>query len=149
MIEILILSLVQGITEFLPVSSSSHLIIFSEFTNFKNQNLSIDVSLHIGSFIAVITYFYKDIFNFIGNKDLFIKILISSIPVIVVGVILVETNFIKEVRNIKVIGWMTIILESFFTLVMNLKLIKILKITLILNPRYSLAFSSSFSNSWC
>ena len=62
MIEILILSLVQGITEFLPVSSSSHLIIFSEFTNFKNQNLSIDVSLHIGSFIAVITYFYKDIF---------------------------------------------------------------------------------------
>ena len=68
MIEIIILSLIQGITEFLPVSSSSHLIIFSEFTNFKNQNLSIDVSLHIGSFIAVITYFYKDIFNFIGNK---------------------------------------------------------------------------------
>ena len=149
MIEILILSLVQGITEFLPVSSSSHLIIFSEFTNFKNQNLSIDVSLHIGSFIAVITYFYKDIFNFIGNKDLFIKILISSIPVIVVGVILVETNFIKEVRNIKVIGWMTIIFGIFLTLVMNLKLIKILKITLILNPRYSLAFFKFFSNSWC
>ncbi len=127
MIEILILSLVQGITEFLPVSSSSHLIIFSEFTNFKNQNLSIDVSLHIGSFIAVITYFYKDIFNFIGNKDLFIKILISSIPVIVVGVILVETNFIKEVRNIKVIGWMTIIFGIFLYISDEFKIDKNIK----------------------
>jgi len=63
MIEILILSLVQGITEFLPVSSSSHLIIVSKFINFEGQSLSIDVSLHIGSFIAVLTYFYKDIFE--------------------------------------------------------------------------------------
>ena len=63
MIEILILSLVQGITEFLPVSSSSHLILISNFVKFENQGLSIDVSLHIGSFIAVLTYFYKDIFN--------------------------------------------------------------------------------------
>ena len=55
MIEILILSLVQGITEFLPVSSSSHLILISKFVNFENQGLSIDVSLHIGSFIAVLT----------------------------------------------------------------------------------------------
>ena len=101
MIEILILSLVQGITEFLPVSSSSHLIIFSEFTNFKNQNLSIDVSLHIGSFIAVITYFYKDIFNFIGNKDLFIKIFISSIHVIVFGVIYLKLILLKKLEILK------------------------------------------------
>ena len=65
MIEVFILSIIQGITEFLPVSSSSHLIIISEYLNFKNQSLSIDVSLHIGSFIAVITYFREDIFNFI------------------------------------------------------------------------------------
>ena len=64
MIEIFILSLIQGVTEFLPVSSSSHLILISEYLNFKNQSLSIDVSLHIGSFIAVILYFYKDIINF-------------------------------------------------------------------------------------
>ena len=109
MIEILILSLVQGITEFLPVSSSSHLILFSKFVDFKNQGLSIDVSLHIGSFIAVLTYFYKDIFNFIENRDLFLKIIISSIPVILVGYILVQTNFIDELRNIKIIAWMTVI----------------------------------------
>ena len=109
MIEILILSLVQGITEFLPVSSSSHLILISNFVKFENQGLSIDVSLHIGSFIAVVTYFYKDIFNFFKNRELFIKIIISSIPVILIGYILVQTNFIDEIRNIKVIAWMTII----------------------------------------
>ena len=65
MIEILILSLVQGITEFLPISSSSHLIIISEYLEFENQKLEIDVGLHIGSFFAVILFFKKDIFNFI------------------------------------------------------------------------------------
>ena len=59
MIEILILSLIQGITEFIPVSSSSHLILISDYTNFENKGLSIDVSLHIGSFLAVITFFKK------------------------------------------------------------------------------------------
>ena len=59
MIEVLILSLVQGITEFLPISSSSHLILISELGNLNNHNLSIDVSLHIGSFFAVLTYFTK------------------------------------------------------------------------------------------
>ena len=71
MIEVLILAIIQGITEFLPVSSSSHLILISNYINFNNQNLSIDVSLHIGSFLAVITYFFKDIINFFRDKKLF------------------------------------------------------------------------------
>ena len=50
MLEILILAIVQGISEFIPVSSSSHLIITSEYLNFKRSNLALDVSLHIGSF---------------------------------------------------------------------------------------------------
>ena len=79
MIEIFILSLIQGVAEFIPVSSSSHLILASEYLNLKNQSLSIDVSLHIGSFIAVILYFYRDILNFYENKVLFFKIFISSI----------------------------------------------------------------------
>ena len=109
MVEILILSLVQGITEFLPVSSSSHLIIISEFISFEDKGLSIDVSLHIGSFIAVITYFHKDIFNFIENKQLFLKIIISSFPLILVGYFLIQTNLIQELRSIKIIGWMTLV----------------------------------------
>ena len=101
MIEILILSLVQGITEFLPISSSSHLILISDFLDFKNQNLSIDVSLHIGSFIAVLSYFYKDILNFFDNKILFFKIFISSIPLMIIGFFLVETGFVEKIRNLK------------------------------------------------
>ncbi len=109
MIEILILSLVQGITEFLPISSSSHLILISDFLDFKNQNLSIDVSLHIGSFIAVLSYFYKDILNFFDNKILFFKIFISSIPLMIIGFFLVETGFVEKIRNLKVIAWTTVI----------------------------------------
>ena len=109
MIEVLILSIIQGITEFLPVSSSSHLIIVSKYLNFENQSLSLDVSLHIGSFIAVVTYFRKDIFSFVKNKDLFIKIIISSIPVMIVGFLLVKYNLIEKLRNIEIIGWTTII----------------------------------------
>ena len=109
MIEVLILSLIQGVTEFLPISSSSHLILFSKLTNFQNQSLSLDVSLHIGSFLAVITFFYKDLIEFVKNKDLFIKILISSLPVMILGFLLVQTDLISELRNIKVIGWMTLL----------------------------------------
>ena len=57
----------------------------------------------------MITYFYKDLLNFIDNKTLFLKIIFSSIPVIIVGLILVKTNLIDSLRSIKIIGWTTII----------------------------------------
>jgi undecaprenyl-diphosphatase len=109
MIEIFLLSLIQGITEFLPISSSSHLIIFSNLTDFKDQSLSIDISLHIGSFLAVITYFHKDLRSFIKNKILFFKILIASLPVMIFGFFLIQTGLIDKIRNIEVIGWATLI----------------------------------------
>ena len=109
MIEIIILSLVQGVTEFLPISSSSHLIIISNYLNLENQSLVVDVSLHIGSFIAVVVYFKKDIFNFIKNKEFLFKILISSIPVLLIGFFLVQTNLIEKIRNIKIIAWTTLL----------------------------------------
>ena len=109
MIEIFILSLIQGVAEFIPVSSSSHLILASEYLNLKNQSLSIDVSLHIGSFIAVILYFYRDILNFYENKILFFKIFISSIPVILIGYFLVKTGVIEKIRNLETIAWTTLV----------------------------------------
>jgi len=108
-IEILILSLVQGITEFLPISSSSHLILISKYLNFDSQSLSIDVSLHIGSFLAVIFYFYKDIINFYENKILFLKIFVSSIPVMIVGFFLIKSGAVEKIRSIEIIAWTTLI----------------------------------------
>tara|TARA_B110000091_G_C13762694_1_gene452912 strand:+ start:646 stop:1404 length:759 start_codon:yes stop_codon:yes gene_type:complete len=109
MIEIFILSLIQGITEFLPISSSSHLIIISEYMRFENHKLEIDIGLHIGSFFAVTFFFRKDILNFIKNRKLFFKILISTIPVMIVGYLLIKLNLIDQLRNIKIIGWTTLI----------------------------------------
>ena len=109
MVEIFILSLIQGITEFLPISSSSHLILISNYFNFDNQSLPIDISLHIGSFIAVIVYFYKEIINFYENKILFFKVLIASLPVMITGYLLIETNFIDKIRKVETIAWTTLI----------------------------------------
>lgn len=124
MIEVLMLSVIQGVTEFLPVSSSSHLILASNYLNYENQSLTLDVSLHIGSFLAVITYFRKDIFNFVKNKKLFFKILISSLPVMLVGFFLVKLNLIDQLRNIKIIGWMTIIFGMLLYISDNFKINK-------------------------
>ena len=109
MIEIFVLSIIQGITEFLPISSSSHLILVSKYLSFNNQNFSIDVSLHIGSFLAVIVFFKKDILNFLKNKKIFFKILLSSLPVMIVGYILIKFDLMEHIRNVKIIGWTTII----------------------------------------
>jgi len=108
-IEIILLSLLQGLTEFIPVSSSSHLILVSEYLDFENNNLSIDVSLHIGSFLAVLFYFKREVLNFIKYKELFLKIIVSSIPVIIVGIVLIKTNTIEYLRDIRIIGITTIL----------------------------------------
>ena len=108
-VEILILSAVQGMSEFLPVSSAAHLILISKYYAFNNQNLLIDICLHLGSLVAIIFYFRKDLFNFIKNKNFLIKIFIATIPIIPVGFILYQTGLIDQLRNLKVIGWMSLI----------------------------------------
>jgi len=108
-IEILILGAIQGITEFLPVSSTAHLVLFSQYYEFSNQNLLIDISLHLGSLIAIIFYFRKDLFNFVQNKSFLIKILLGTIPIIPVGYILYQTGLINSLRSLEVIGWMSLI----------------------------------------
>ena len=127
MIEIFILSLIQGITEFLPISSSSHLILTSKFLNFSSQSLSIDVSLHIGSFIAVLTYFNKEILNFLENKILFFKIFIASVPIMIIGFLLVESGMIEKIRNLETIAWTTIIFGVLLYLSDKFKLEKNIK----------------------
>ncbi len=108
-IEILILALIQGISEFLPISSAAHFVLISKYYEFNNQNLLIDICLHLGSLIAIILYFRKDLFNFIQNEKFLIKILIGTIPIIPVGYILYQTGLINHLRNLEIIGWTTLI----------------------------------------
>jgi undecaprenyl-diphosphatase len=109
MLEIIILSAIQGVTEFIPVSSSAHLILISEYFEFNNLGLTLDVSLHLGSLLAIIFYFRKDVFNFVKNKNIFLKVLISSVPTMLVGYLLIHYSLIDYIRGYKLIGWTTII----------------------------------------
>ena len=107
-IEILMLSAVQGISEFLPVSSSAHLILVSNIYDFKTSSLLIDISLHLGSLFAIIFYFRKDLFDLRNNQKLLSLIIIGSLPLIIFGYILHSTELIHLLRNIKVIAWTTL-----------------------------------------
>ena len=107
-IEIIILSAVQGISEFLPISSSAHLIIVSNLYDLKASSLLIDISLHLGSLLAIIFFFRKDLFDLKHNQKLLKLIIIGSIPLIIFGYILHSTELIHLLRNVKIIAWTTL-----------------------------------------
>ena len=108
-IEILILSAIQGLSEFIPVSSAAHLVLISKYYAFANQNLLIDICLHLGSLIAIILYFRNDLFNLVKNKSFLTKILIGTIPIIPVGYILFKTGMIDQIRSLEIIAWTSLI----------------------------------------
>ena len=107
-IEILILSAIQGISEFLPISSSAHLILVSNFYDFKSSSLLIDISLHLGSLFAIVFYFRKELFDLRNNQKILILLIIGSIPLIFFGYFLHTTELIYLLRNPKVIAFTTL-----------------------------------------
>ena len=116
--QLILLSALQGITEFLPVSSSGHLALFSHFTTFPDQGLALDVAVHVGSILAVAIYFSETIWEMLKGlwKTKFIPtfknvgaqtfwlVFIGTLPIIFVGLYLSQTNM-EELRNTKLIGW--------------------------------------------
>ena len=131
---IIILSLIQGITEFLPISSSAHLIIIPEFFLNIDSSRGFDVSIHFGSLLAVIYYLKKDLIKIIldtiflkkDNEGFIIlkNLIISTIPVIIVG-FLVHINNFDIIRSLEVIGWTTLIFGILLGIAdRNLKVIK-------------------------
>ena len=108
-LEILILSIVQGISEFLPISSSAHLFLVSEIYKFKSQSLLVDVGLHLGSLLAIIFYFRNELKEIVNNKNLFFLMVLGSLPLIILGAIIYKTGLINYFRNIEVIAWTTLI----------------------------------------
>ena len=107
-IEILILSAVQGISEFLPISSSAHLILVSNLYDLKSSSLLIDISLHLGSLLAIMYFFRKDLLDLKNNHKLLSLIIIGSMPLIIFGYILHTTELVHLLRNIKIIAWTTL-----------------------------------------
>ena len=108
-LENLFLAFVQGVSEFIPVSSSAHLLIISKLYNFNSSSLEIDVSLHLGSLIAIIFYFRKDLINIFNNKNLLFLIIFGSLPIIIFGFLIYKTGLINYLRDIKLIAWTTLI----------------------------------------
>ena len=108
-IEVIILSVIQGVSEFLPISSSAHLILVSSLYEFKSNSLIIDISLHLGSLFAIIYFFRNELLDIKNNKRILSLIILGSIPLFVVGYILYSTGIIYSLRNIKIIAWSTLI----------------------------------------
>ncbi len=108
-IEILILSIIQGVSEFLPVSSSAHLIIVSTLYKFQANSILIDTSLHLGSLLAIIFFFKKELFDLKNNQKILLLIFFGSLPLIVVGYFLFETGLIDLLRNVEIIAWMSLV----------------------------------------
>ena len=121
-LQIVVLALIQGITEFLPISSSGHLLLVPALTGWKDQGVLTDVMVHMGSFLAVVVYFWKDCVNLLmGFIDMLrgranawgrlaLMIALGTIPAVVVGVILDKIGFMDMVRHMPVIvAWNAII----------------------------------------
>lgn len=107
--EASILAFVQGFSEFIPVSSSAHLIIISKTHEFNISSLQLDISLHLGSLLAIIFYFRDDLLNITKNKSLVILIILGSIPLVIIGYMFYSTGLIDYLRNLKIIAWTTLL----------------------------------------
>jgi undecaprenyl-diphosphatase len=124
-LQILVLSLIQGLTEFLPISSSGHLVLLPHFFGWQNQGLEMDVALHVGTLMAVLIYFWHDIWEMIthffrycisgfraqaldNQVRLALSIVIATLPAVVVGFVLKKTG-LDDVRQVSVIATTSII----------------------------------------
>ena len=111
-IHILILSAIQGITEFLPISSQSHLILTSAFLGMKDQGLGFDIALHSGSLFAILIYYRKEIAKIlsVSNEGMqYLKlIIIGSIPLPLIGLLFIDIVSIN-MRSVTSIALMTIV----------------------------------------
>ncbi len=107
--EASILGFIQGFSEFIPVSSSAHLLIISNLYEFNISSLQLDISLHLGSLFAIIYYFKNDLLNIFKKKSLAILIILGSVPLIIIGYVLYSTGLINYLRNLKIIAWTTLL----------------------------------------
>jgi undecaprenyl-diphosphatase len=119
--QIIVLAVVQGVTEFLPISSSGHLILVPQLMHWHDQGLVVDVMTHIGTLLAILIYFWRDVWRItVGALELLkgrvtddgrlaIYIILATIPAVAFGIFLKKFGFADLERNVAVVAWNTIL----------------------------------------
>ncbi|MEM8597511.1 MAG: undecaprenyl-diphosphate phosphatase [Pseudomonadota bacterium] len=121
LLDIVVLALIQGITEFLPISSSAHLILWPLLTGRADQGVTMDVAVHLGTLVAVCLYFRSDLARLVtgsleimrlrfGSDEarLALMIGIATVPAVMAGLALKLSGYDGGLRSLTVIGWATI-----------------------------------------
>lgn len=124
LLQIIVLAIIQGITEFLPISSSGHLILVPALTDWPDQGLLMDVGVHMGTLMAVLLYFQSDVARMVTafwqmitlqentnqqDKRLMIALILSTIPIIIIGGLVSKMGWNDSWRTLEIIGWTSII----------------------------------------
>ena len=142
-LQYFIIGIVQGFTEFLPVSSSGHLVLVSQLTSWQDQGLFTDVAVHVGTLLAVIIYLrshirtlIKSFFSFqLADNDNLIKIIIATIPAVIVGFFIFD--FVQlYFRDIKVVAVSSVVFAALLFVADHFKM----KISSWENMNYAQAF---------
>lgn len=120
--HLFLVAVLQGITEFLPISSSAHLILLPNLTGMEDQGQVIDVAVHVGTLLAVVLYFRQDVGRALSGLPRLLRgridtpgsrlaflLVIATIPVVLAGLILKLTGLDDVMRSISVIGWAMLI----------------------------------------
>jgi len=120
--HLLLVALIQGITEFLPISSSGHLILLPNLTGLEDQGQVIDVAVHVGTLGAVVLYFWRDVAMAVGGVPRLLRgridtegarlaflLALATVPVVIFGVILKVTGLDDALRSVAVVGWTMLI----------------------------------------
>lgn len=121
-LHLLLVAILQGVTEFLPISSSGHLVLLPALTGLDDQGLAIDVAAHVGTLGAVILFFWRDVRLILtglpsllrGRVDsqgawLGLCLIVSTIPVVVAGLLISLSGLDAAMRSVAVIGWSTLV----------------------------------------
>ena len=119
--QLVILAIVQGLTEFLPISSSGHLNLVHLLTDWQDQGALLDVAVHVGSLFAVIIYFWRDMFMFLralwqlarGKRTpeltILFYLILASLPIFAVGFMVLKLGLVDGLRTLPVIAWANLV----------------------------------------
>jgi len=120
-LHILVVAVVQGITEFLPISSSGHLVAVPALTGWPDQGGAIDVAVHVGTLVAVVLYYRRDLAEMVlglgrarrpggdPGARLLAYLVLATVPVVIAGGLVEWLDLRERVRGIEVVAWATIV----------------------------------------